>query len=599
MFEKTRNILRATLKWLQPRAPQAARPPAGEARPAADSAASSKIGHLRPAGGPRTGNFLYLPLQTLLPVLPPELRTRLRQPGPQTDIPIGCDTIKSQLARGLVKVQFGELRRAAQDLFAAENNWDQIWITLPLAEVIARIDPAWITCQRARGRMNIPEDVPCPFGTAGELAANTLTTPAAGQAPLPTPSAPPAAPAPSSPAPPRPEEPAKTSPSPGWPVASPAVAAESLPLHRQPIIFRRNILPNGGLGSQRTPVKPVQDTPAPQPRLVPALPVSSLSPPDLPVSPLNPPTLPVSPLSPPTLLISTPAPVAGGVSAPVAVQTPALRISLAALSQSWPPNIRQEITADGRAEATLAIPLDQAERGLKRGGLAFNWKAVRTWIEPPLSTPSSAPEATSLVLPLSVVAPAFLAAYRQPVKRQKYAVDQSIPNLFGLPSLTHPATAAGAGPTPAMAAAATAVTTVATVAPEPAKVATAAAPVAPEPEPDSRLTPEQLVRQATELGGVAGALVALADGLRVANRLSPDLNPDAVAAFVPQIYHRVGESIQKFHTGELTRLRFNIGAVPWEIVQVGNAFFTAYGRAGEPFPEEMLESLATQLTPTN
>ena len=44
------------------------------------------------------------------------------------------------------------------------------------------------------------------------------------------------------------------------------------------------------------------------------------------------------------------------------------------------------------------------------------------------------------------------------------------------------------------------------------------------------------------LPGVAGALVALPDGLRVASQIPSDLNADTLAAFLPQIYDRVSQS---------------------------------------------------------
>ena len=48
-------------------------------------------------------------------------------------------------------------------------------------------------------------------------------------------------------------------------------------------------------------------------------------------------------------------------------------------------------------------------------------------------------------------------------------------------------------------------------------------------------TPNEVVSRAAALDGVAGALVALPDGLMVASRLASDVNGETLAAFLPQI----------------------------------------------------------------
>jgi predicted regulator of Ras-like GTPase activity (Roadblock/LC7/MglB family) len=94
---------------------------------------------------------------------------------------------------------------------------------------------------------------------------------------------------------------------------------------------------------------------------------------------------------------------------------------------------------------------------------------------------------------------------------------------------------------------------------------------------------------------VAGSLIALPDGLMVASQLSPDLNGDTLAAFLPQIFAKVNQCTKELRMGELNNLNFTVGNVPWKIFRVNAIFFAAFGRAGEPLPTGQLAALAAEL----
>jgi predicted regulator of Ras-like GTPase activity (Roadblock/LC7/MglB family) len=108
-------------------------------------------------------------------------------------------------------------------------------------------------------------------------------------------------------------------------------------------------------------------------------------------------------------------------------------------------------------------------------------------------------------------------------------------------------------------------------------------------------TPNEIVSRAAALNGVAGALVALPDGLMVASKLSADLNGDTIAAFLPQIFGKVNQCTKELRMGELNNLNFTVGNLPWKIFRVNAIFFAAFGRAGEPLPTAELASLACEL----
>ena len=104
-----------------------------------------------------------------------------------------------------------------------------------------------------------------------------------------------------------------------------------------------------------------------------------------------------------------------------------------------------------------------------------------------------------------------------------------------------------------------------------------------------------MVSRAAALDGVAGALIALPDGLMVASRLSADLNGDTLAAFLPQIFGKVNQCTKELRMGELNNVNFTVGNIPWKIFRVNAIFFAAFGRAGEPLPTAQLAALAAEL----
>ena len=107
--------------------------------------------------------------------------------------------------------------------------------------------------------------------------------------------------------------------------------------------------------------------------------------------------------------------------------------------------------------------------------------------------------------------------------------------------------------------------------------------------------PQEIVARALVLPGVAGAIVTLADGLRVASQVPGDMNADAVAAFLPQIFERVNQSTRELRMGALNNVGFTVGNVPWKIFRINSIYFAAFGRAGEALPKSQLAGLAAEL----
>lgn len=298
-------------------------------------------------------------------------------------------------------------------------------------------------------------------------------------------------------------------------------------------------------------------------------------------------------------MASAPAP-APAAESPLTAKKPeethSLPVALTSLADEWPDAIRQEIVELNLVETHVALPLEAIEDALKRGRIAFTWKTLRAWIRPAPLPSVSAHDTAVLELPLKVVAPLFLSHQRNAARpQQRIEIDDNIPNLFfGFPQPdSHNQT--GARP----------MDTNYYVWDDTVDSVKVDESAATRPRPSGTdfvvrcATPNEVVSRAAALDGVAGALVALPDGLMVANRLSPDLNGDTMAAFLPQIFAKVSQCTRELRMGDLNNLNFTVGNIPWKIFRVNAIFFAAFGRAGEPLPTGQLAALAAELDRKN
>ena len=500
---------------------------------------------------PVTRDGIELPLAPVVAALPIDLRAKLMAtPAAGLTICLPAETVMSQLAFGAVKISFGELRQLAPGIFAnSGGEYDNRPISLPLGEILARLNPALLT-RRAGQKMEVSPEISGPFDRRGQ--GITFTT-----QPLKAPPTPPAAPDPE-------PEPARLSAPP--PVQSTAsqpplrtVAPTTVPLTFPP----RQTVPT----SFSPPPKPASNghghAAAPVGIVFTAAPVPA---------PATPPPEPVLP-------------------APLS-QT--FFVALGDLAATWPEELRNEIARLNLAGANVPLAVAAVEPGLKRGRVTMSWKQLRT-----LTKPSSAPspnDGLELDLSLKVVAPAFLAAQKNlALSNRKVSVSAEIPNLFfGFPQPAAEPVAVPMLPVPNR--------------PESKAADTNFYGHATESETELRRNenpatdflsrqahPKEVVKRAVALAGVAGAVVALPDGLRVASEVPADLNADTLAAFLPQIFERVNQSTRDLRMGALNNVCFTVGEVPWKIFRVSSVYFAVFGRAGESLPTPQLAGLATEL----
>jgi predicted regulator of Ras-like GTPase activity (Roadblock/LC7/MglB family) len=596
-------------------------------------------------------DYLQLPLQPILAAMAMDLRAKVMQAPPaDAIISLPLDKILTQLAFGSVKITFGELRQAVPGVFVnSGGEHDHKTVTLPLNEILTRLNPAKLSRRPVQKHLEVAEDINGPFGAGAQgvkISANTRPTPSTSMTSRTDTSRTEASPL---------RVVAPTAPAPSQPAPSRPAPVAPLPVDLPPPVFvPRAITPAASVTTPPPPSLTTHDTTH----------INNLGTPRSNGNGVVKPFVPAPPVAPPAPPAAVPLPpMATAPAAPAPAESNAIFAPLKALSEQWPEGLRLEIIQSDLANAQVLLPMNVIEPALKRGRITFTWRNLRALIKPAPTAPS-VHDAIELELPLSVIAPLFFtrqkAAGRTPSTAQPPA---DIPNLFfGFPQAesSQPQPPAKT-PTPQ----AIQPLPVRPTPPEPQPIqpqpiqpqpirplpaepqlprSTAPEPQPIQPLPESRparpapkpvdtkladsnyyiwgddteilradeteykhkqkpstdftsryATPKEIVERAKALAGVVGVVVALPDGLRVASQVPPEFNADTLAAFLPQIFDRVNQSTKELRMGALNNFNFTVGNVPWRIFRVNAVYFAAFGCAGEALPSAQLAALAAEL----
>jgi predicted regulator of Ras-like GTPase activity (Roadblock/LC7/MglB family) len=471
-------------------------------------------------------------------VLPLELQPKLLQKdvGAVT-INVPLEKILSQLARGTVHLTYGELRQLAPYAFSREMDRDKTLVALPLGEILARVNPELLARRRTQRQIQVPAEIVSPFESPNNSLTFSVGVPKAEPAPSPT--------------------------------IAPRQTTPSSQISPAPISMPGRV----SLNSTKTPPPPAAE-PLVAARPIPATrAIESLA------------------VSPPP-----PAPTPAHQNGKSTIKGEVLTLALTALAEGMPEAVRKEIVQLNLVDSTIKLPVEVIEQSLKQGRIAFSWKTLRSWIEGGALPGASPQDSTIVELPLKVVAPLFLNMKREAAKgQQKVSIDAEIPNLFfGFPQADPGTGKSGAVTKP--------VDTNYYVWDDNSDTARVSQDEAKRSQPSAGTrfisrcaTPNEVVSRAGVLEGVAGALIALPDGLMVASALSADLNGETIAAFLPQIFGKVTQCTKELRMGELNNLNFTVGNVPWKIFRVNAIFFAVFGKPGMPLPGGQLAALAAEL----
>jgi predicted regulator of Ras-like GTPase activity (Roadblock/LC7/MglB family) len=477
--------------------------------------------------------------------MPMELRAKVLQTPPaEMVISIPLEKVLTQLARGAVKITFGELRLAAPGVFVnSGGEHDHKPLMLPLNEILARLNPALLARRGTQKQVELANDIGSPFGALGQ-GIKISTTP-----------------------------------------VKPPVASITPPA--------RMVTPVASSASIRPPPPPfVSRIPAPVIKV--AEPQNNTNGTPKPIAPIAP-IAPQAPMEP--SVISAPL-AALSEDWPEGLRLEITKLNLANAQVLLPANLIEPALKRGRVTFTwqnlrplikptppLASSHDGVELELPLKVIAplffTRQKAASRpqqavlppadipilffgFPQPPTEAPVKAPEPMRVPEPVKAPEPEI---NRPAVKPVDAKLADSNYYIWGETNKTPRADE--------------------TEYKHQQKPAT---------DFTSRYaTPQEIITRAMALPGVVGALVALPDGLKVASQIPSDLNADTLAAFLPQIFDRVSQSTKELRMGALNNFNFTVGNVPWKIFRVNAVYFAAFGCAGEPLPAVQLAALAAEL----
>ena len=492
-----------------------------------------------------------LSLAAILAKFPDDLKSRIQQmPEPSATVALPVPTILKQLPSCSVKMSLASLyRQAPAGVFKPGPPEEKRMVEVPLAEVFKKVRPELLKRRQDQRPCRMPADGFELFGDKANPHAVALTLPDAVQSPpvakIPVFECEPEA---------APETPEPAHEAPSLSLAAPAELAASV---------------------------------APSPSL--KLPVATPKP---------------APVSKP----ARQAPVVTATVATPKVEGPPLVLPIGELAAKWPELIQAEVGAMNGA--TVSLPAGEVTAGLAKGRVVFAWGVLREWITPVPPGASGADADTELALPLRVVAPAFLKHTKNGGDAKKrVAIDDEIPTLF------HGAEGAPAAPAQTLAPPPDEVPESSAPVPVETPAAPVIAPPAPAPEPipaapaptvhgigelfgqpgKANWSPSEIVENVAKLPGVSGAVVAMQEGLLVAQHLPEHLNGEAFAAFLPQIFARLNQYAGEMKLGEVDELAISASGADCYVFRLGDVLFAAVGKAGEGLPVEALRLCANQL----
>ncbi len=613
----------------RPAAPSPARitPRSGEIspRPAAPSPAAPlprpspaapgrAVAPSRPAPAPapaaRTAvvdtGYVSIPMSLVIAHLPAEA-AHACQAVASGNSALPLSLVLPQLSKGVVKIPLSAIRAgASEQAFRGPAPATDVEITLPLAEVVSRIDPSKLARRNPVKRWDAPPELNNLFGPKGEpiKPAQSFFNDSAAPSLDPTPSSP-----------------ASVSATSGDTAFLYALSRASL--EERPMAMNAM----AAIPSAPKAATAPEAAPAPAP-------------------------IAMTPIAMPS---STPEPA----PAPTSAATPGelVVVAISQVSDRWPESVRAEIGRLRLENSQVAIPASEMEPVLKTGRVAFTWRQVAGWLRPqPVAV---GPENAELRLefPLAVVASLFLSRFKSRDAKQ-VNVGADIPDVFGsnTTTFTRKPAAAAPAPTPATApapllesapaplvtqappnAAAPVVVeptppaaptpipfTLSTPSPAPAAApvpvaATATVPIRVAPQkstaaPSSEVSrlgalfgqpnkkqwePADIVQRVSQIPGVAGAVIALPEGLPVAAQLPANIGVDAFCGFLPQMFARINQYTRELKLGESSRLVIEVGGGTMMVFRTGRVYFGVLSQAGANLPAAQLSLVASELNNLN
>jgi predicted regulator of Ras-like GTPase activity (Roadblock/LC7/MglB family) len=297
---------------------------------------------------------------------------------------------------------------------------------------------------------------------------------------------------------------------------------------------------------------------------------------------------------------------------------------------NWPDELKAAVNKLKISSAKVEVPFEWVEPGLRSGKIEFSWAEFCGWIQNcPAGAQGSAPAETRVSLPLSVLAPLCLRL--SPPTQRKAASLEHIPDVFGPTGGKAPEPQADdeeeeeeeeeapifqKGPAPAAARPAPPPAppraptpppppAYSPVMPGPMSAAATAASAGAHAKNLAELfgeagkrnwTPNEIVQRTSQLPGVGGALIALQDGLLVANCMPATWKSETIAAFLPQIFGRMSQYVKELSMGDLISVTVAVEQGTFQVYKAGIIYFAAAGKPDEGLPLAALNLIARELS---
>lgn len=504
-----------------------------------------------------TVEVAHLSLAAIVARFPDELKSLvLREPETAASVALPVPTILKQLPNGVVKMSLATLQRQAQGLIKPLVSGDKRTVDVPLVEVFRHIRPQSLKRRSDQRQINVPEDGFNLFGDS--------TNPFAVA----------------------PDDHIKT-----------VTASQVVQLAAEPSVERPRVLKmDDGLREHFAGASPASSQPLARAKESPSTAARVISPPPDLLASTNGEVPPAATAAPAALIAPMlPVPKPEG---------PTLALKVAPLATQWPEAIRAELAALD-PETTVVLPANDVSAGLAKGRVTFTWAQIYAWLEPEPSKPTTVTGNTALLLPLKVLAPVFLAAAEKPSgERKSVDMDETIPALFSdsrtpvaeeaptpiaeAPIEEAPQPGEPVRPEP------TTEPTPEPIAAGPKKTPESVGEIAGEPHKKD-WTPSELIAVTAKLPGVAGAIVALQEGLPVASSLPEGVKSEVVAAFLPQIFARLNQYAGEMKLGDVDDLLFTTHGAHCQIYRLGFVYFAILGKPGESLPWHEMRLITDEL----
>jgi len=487
----------------------------------------------------------------------------------QLNLPLSL--VRDQLAKGVIKLSFSQFREfSPAGVFAPSQN-SNLDVEIPLSEIVPKIKPDQLGRRANQRKVEVPEEIAPLFNVDGRPVEGVKISeekPKAAAPAFPKPAAPPLAQTPVAfTAPPKEELLA--------PVLTPSAAAPSAAAGMATLPFPTAVAPQPSLPA----VESLDTAPIRAPRLDPSL--ASLK--------------------------------------PKAVGPSDFKIAFMDLVSFWTDSGKQELANLYRHSAE--IPRERIEKELRRGKISFQWREFKQWIKlAPGNSLATLAEDYVVDLPLPLIASRFLEERTQGKAQKKALPADDIPDVFNKKSVPLiPASSPVEEPAPTEVS-----RLVEAPSDEPLPVNRLAEPVVVAPAANAEVTESvrptlgavlnyglifgqpdkeswsfsEVTEKCSTLRGVAGALIADSDGLLVSGKWGGNVEPDSVAAFVPQIYRRFREYATELQLGEGENFTLMIENIPFQVFKSGSNFLAILGKPGEVLPKPQLSAVAKCLAQT-